>query len=91
MTIVLSICAVIDFLVIILGVPSVLWAKKPNGALGLIWWACVTVLVATFSVASLVAALGLATSTSTAAHVILFLGVLLILWMFFTRRAPSHT
>jgi hypothetical protein len=90
MTIVLSICAVIDFLVIILGVPSVLWAKKPNGTLGLIWWGCVTLLVATFSVASLVAGLGLATSTSTAGHLILFLGVLLILWMFFTRRAPSH-
>ena len=90
MTIVLSICAVVDFLVIILGVPSVLWTKKPNGALGLIWWACVTLLVATFSVASLVAALGLASSTSTAAHLILFLGVLLILWMFFTRRAPTR-
>jgi hypothetical protein len=90
MTIVFSICAVINFLVIILGVPSVLWAEKPNGALGLIWWACVTLLVATFSIASLVAALGLATSSSTAAHLILFLGVLLILWMFFTRRAPSR-
>jgi hypothetical protein len=90
MTIVFSICAVINFLVIILGVPSVLWAEKPNGALGLIWWACVTLLVATFSIASVVAALGLATSSSTAAHLILFLGVLLILWMFFTRRAPSR-
>lgn len=90
MIIVLSICAVIDFLVIILGVPSVLWGKKPNGALGLIWWGCVTLLLAIFSIASLVAAFGLATSTSTAAHLILFLGVLLILWMFFTLRAPSQ-
>lgn len=90
MTIVLSICAVIDFLVILVGVPSVLWRKKPEGALGLIWWICVTLLLAIFSVASLVAAFGLATSTSTAGHLILFLGVLSILWMFFTLRAPDH-
>jgi hypothetical protein len=90
MTIVLSICAVIDFLVIILGVPGVLWAKKPSGTFGLVWWACVTLLVAVLSVASLVAGLGLATSASTAGHFILFLAALSILWMFFTRRAPSH-
>lgn len=90
MTILLSIGAVIDFLIIIFGVPSVLWTKKPDGTLGLIWWLCVTLLVALFSVASFVAALGLAISTSTAAHLVLVLGVLFILWMFFTRRAPSH-
>jgi hypothetical protein len=89
-TIVLGIGAAIDFLVIIFGVPGVLWTKKPDGALGLIWWLSVTLLVAIFSVASFVAALGLATSTSTAAHLVLVVGVLVILWMFFTRRAPSH-
>lgn len=91
MTIVLSIGAFINFLVIILGVPRALWKERPSGSGGLIWWAIVTLLVAVFSCVSLVAAVGLASSTSTAAHLVLVLAVLLILWMFFTRRAPSHS
>lgn len=90
MAIVLGIGAAIDFLVIILGVPGVLWTKKPSGTLGLLWWLCVTLLVAVFSVASFVAALGLAISDWTAAHFVLAIGVLAILWMFFALRAPSR-
>jgi len=91
MTIVLSIGAIINFLVIALGVPHVLWKQKPNGSNGLIWWVIVTLLVAVFSVVSLVAALGLAISTSAASHFVLALTILFVLWMFFTRKAPSHS
>jgi hypothetical protein len=91
MTIVLSIGAFINFLVIILGVPHMLWKERPSGFSGLIWWASVTLLVAAFSLVSLVAAVGLASSTSTAAHLALVLAVVFIVWMFFTRKAPSHS
>ena len=57
MTIVLSIGAFINFLVIILGVPYALWKERPSGSGGLIWWASVTLLVAVFALVSLVAAL----------------------------------
>lgn len=85
MTIVLSIGAFINFLVILLGVPRVLWRERPSGSGGLIWWVSVALLVAVFSFVSLVAAVGLAASTSTAAHLVLVLAVLLIVLMFFTR------
>jgi hypothetical protein len=90
MTIVLSIGAFINFLVIIRGVPYALGKERPSGSGGLIWWASVTLLVAVFALVSLVAAVGLASSTSTAAHLVLVLAVLFIVWMFFSRRAPSH-
>jgi hypothetical protein len=91
MAIVLSIGAFINFLVILLGVPHILWKERPSGSGGLIWWASVTLLVAVFSFVSLVAAVGLASSTSTAAHFVLVLAILFVVWMFFTRRAPSHS
>jgi heme A synthase len=92
MTTVLSIGAFINFLVIIVGVPVVLWREKPKGSGGLIWWVIVALLVAVFALVSLLATLLLATSASTLAHLVLVLVVLLIVFMFFTPRgAPTRS
>jgi hypothetical protein len=90
MTTVLSIGAFINFLVIIVGVPLVLWREKPKGPSGLIWWVIVALPVVVFALVSLLATLLLATSASTLAHLVLGLVVLLIVFMFFIRRAPTH-
>lgn len=90
MTVVLSIGACINFAIIILGVPYVLWGKKPSGPGGLIWWLAVTLLVMIFGAVSLVAELALATSRSTIARLVLVLAVLIIVVMFFRRQAPSE-
>jgi hypothetical protein len=91
MTVVLSICAFVNFLVIIVGVPHVLWKEKPKGSIGLIWWVIAALPVVVFSGVSLIAALGLAASPWTAAHIVLFLAVLFIPWMFFNRRTLARS
>jgi len=86
MTVVLSIGAFVNFLVIILSVPYALWKEKPNGSMGLVWWVIAASPVVVVSLVSLIAARGLAAGSWTAGHVILFLAVLFILWMFFNRK-----
>lgn len=86
MTMLSSLGACIDFLIIIWGVPSVLWSQRPPGLAGSIWWGCVTFLVALFSIASLFAALALATSTSIGTHVIFLLVVALLIGLIVSIR-----
>ena len=91
MTIVLSIGAFINFLVMIVGVPLVLWKEKPKGASGLVWWLIVALPVAVFALVFLVTALLLTTSAWTLGQFHLLLAVVLTLVMFFRRGARTQS
>jgi hypothetical protein len=90
MTIFLGICGAINVAIIVLGIPSALWGKKPIGSGGLIWWLTVTLFIATFGAVSFVAELALATSDSNIARFVLVVALVVIVSMFFGRGKPSH-
>jgi len=93
MTTLLSVGDFINFLVIVVGIPYFLWGSKPEGAsaAGTLWWVVMTVVIVVFAVISLVAALQLATDTDTVTYVLYPLGVLLLVFLYFTRIAPSRS
>ena len=90
MTILFSVIAGIDFLVIVLGVPYAVWENAPKASRGPLWWAVVTLLVVIFGLVSLVAGLALATSDSNAGRFALMFAFLFIVFAFFKRRAARH-
>jgi uncharacterized membrane protein (UPF0136 family) len=92
MTTLLSIGAFINFLVVVIGIPYFLWSQKPSGGgtAGTIWWVVISAVVLVFGVISLVAGLQLATDTEFVTHILVPIGVLFMLYVFFRRLAPAR-
>jgi hypothetical protein len=65
MLILFSVGVLINFLMVTICVPLVLWRDKPKGLGGLIWWAIISLTVALFAFVSFGTGLTLASSAPT--------------------------
>ena len=84
MTTLFSVGTFIDFLIILTGVPLMLWRDRPAGNGGVVWWAFVTAAVALFACVSCGTGLALAGDMPSSLKILIVPVDLFMIYVFFT-------